>query len=127
MTPELRVAEEATYRRRRAVVTATVLSLLGVVALAVRESEPHPGRIASPVVLGVGMLVYVAPFTFSVDRAMRRERTRMSVVAFVGGSGAAFLATRPPGNFAQVWPLFTVIVSIVVLHVIGHFPRDRNP
>ena len=127
MTPELRVADEATYRRRRAVVTATVLSSLGVVALAVRESEPHPGRIAAPVVLGVGLLVYVGPFAFSVDRAMRRGRTRMAVVAFVGGSGAAFLATRPLGNFTQVWPLFTVIVSIVVLHVFGQFPRDRSP
>jgi hypothetical protein len=127
MTPELRVADEATYRRRRAVVTAAVLSSLGVVALALRESEPHPGRIASPVVLGVGVLVYVAPFAFSVDRAMRRGRTRMAVVAFIGGSGAAFLATRPVGSFSQAWLLFTVIVSIVVLHAIGQFPRDRNP
>jgi hypothetical protein len=126
MTPELRVTDEATYRRRRAVVTATVLSSLGVVALALRQSEPHPGRIASPVVLGVGVLVYVAPFAFSVDRAMRRGGTRVAAVAFVGGTGATFLATRPVGSFSQAWPLFTAIVSIVVLRVIGQLPRDES-
>jgi cation transport ATPase len=127
MTPELRIADEATFRRRRAVVTATVLSSLGVVALALRESAPHPGRISSPVVLGVGVLVYVAPFAFSVDRAMRRGRTRMAVVAFIGGAGGAFLATRALGSFSQAWPLFTAIVSIVVLHAIGQFQRDQSP
>jgi hypothetical protein len=126
MTPELQVVDEATYRRRRAVVTATVLSSLGVVALALRESEPHPGRIAAPVLLGVGVLGYVAPFAFSVDRAMRRGRTRMAAVAFVGGSGGLFLATRPVGSFSQAWPLFTAIVSIVVLRVIGQFSRDGS-
>jgi hypothetical protein len=127
MIPELRFADESTYRRRRAVVMATVLSSLGVVALALRESTPHPGRIAWPVALGVGVLVYVAPFAFSVDRAMRRGRTRIGVVAFIGVSGGAFLATRPLGNFSQVWSLFTLVVSIVVLHAIGQFARDRSP
>lgn len=124
MTPELRVADETTYRRRRAVVIAAVLSFLGVVALALRESAPHPGRSAWPVVLVVGVLVYVAPYTFSVDRAMRRGRTRMAAVAFIGGSGAAFLATRPLGSFSQAWPLFTVVVSIVLLRVFAQFPHD---
>lgn len=127
MTPELRVADLEKYHRRRAVLTATVLSSLGVVALALRESQPHPGRIASGVVLVLGVLVYVAPLAFSVDRAMRRGRTRITVVAFVGGCGGVFLATRPLGGFSQAWLLFTVIVSIVVLHAIGHFLRNPDP
>ncbi len=126
MTPELRVADEATYRRRRAVVTATVLSSLGVVALTVRQSEPHPGGISPPMLFGAGVLVYVTPFALSVDRAMRRRRTHIAVVAFIGASGAAFLATRAVGSFSQVWLLFTVVVSVVALHTIGQFPRDRN-
>ncbi len=126
MSPVLRVAGEATYRRRRAVVTATVLSSLGVVALAQRESVPHPGRIASPILLGVGLLVYVVPFAFSVDRAMRRGRIRMVSVAFLGGCGGVFLATRPVGSFSQAWPLFTAIVSIIVLRVLGQFPHDGS-
>ena len=127
MTPELRVNHAATYQRRRAVVTATICSSLGVIALAVRESVPHPGGIAPPVLFGVGVLVYVAPFTFSVDRAMRHGRTHIAVVAFIGGSGAAFLATRAVGSFSQAWLLFTAIVSVVALHAIGRFPRDRHP
>ena len=127
MTPDLRAVDETTYQRRRAVVIAAVLSLVGVVALALRESAPHPGSIAFPALLVVGVLVYVAPFTFSVDRAMRRGRTRMAAVAFIGGSGAAFLATRPLGSFSQAWPLFTVVVSIVLLRMIAHFLHDPNP
>lgn len=126
MTSELRVADKANFRRRRAVVTAAVFSSLGVIALTLRESQPHPGRIASPVLLGVGALVYVAPFAFSVDRAIRRGRTRIVVVAFIGGSGAAFLATRPLGSFSQAWLLFTIIVSIVALQAIALFSRDPN-
>ena len=127
MTPDLRAVDETTYQRRRAVVIAAVLSLVGVVALALRESAPHQGSIAFPALLVVGVLVYVAPFTFSVDRAMRQGRTRMAAVAFIGGSGAAFLATRPLGSFSQAWPLFTVVVSIVLLRMIAQFLHDPNP
>ena len=48
----------------------------------------------------------------------------MAAVAFIGGSGAAFLATRPLGSFSQAWPLFTVVVSIVLLRVFAQFPHD---
>jgi len=120
------VAGVTTYRRRRAVVAATFLTFLGVAAFALRASEPHPGRTPTPALLGVGILAYVTPFAFSVDRAMRQGRTRMGVVVFIGSSGAVFLATRPVGNFSQIWPIFTMIVSIVVLHVSGQFQHDSG-
>ena len=100
-----------------------VLSSLGVFALTLRESAPHPGRTSSLAVLFVGMLVYVAPFVFVVDRAMRRGTTRMAAVAVVGAVGGFFLATRALGSFSQVWPIFTMIVSVIALQVIGQLIR----
>ncbi|MEO7370618.1 MAG: hypothetical protein ABI949_02690 [Ilumatobacteraceae bacterium] len=101
-------------------VAAAVLSFLGVVALAVREANPHPGQIATLGLVGIGIVVYVAPFAFSVARVMRRERTNMTVILFVGTAGFIFLATRRVGSFSQVWPAFTSIVSITVLKAIEY-------
>ena len=123
MSDEMRPEAAEMFRRRRAMFVAMVLSLLGVIALASRESTPHPGRGSSLGLLFIGILVYVAPFTFVVDRTMRRGSTRMAAVVIVGAVGAIFLATRALGSFSQVWPLFTVIVSFIALQVIGQFIR----
>ncbi|MEO8266085.1 MAG: hypothetical protein ABI706_11330 [Ilumatobacteraceae bacterium] len=120
MTPELHWRNNETYRRRRAVLAAAVLSFFGVVALTVRESGPHPGQIAMPLLVGIGIVVYVAPFALSVDRGMRRGRTDMPAIALVGTAGIIFLATRSVGSFSQVWPAFTAIVSITLLHAIDY-------
>ncbi len=111
------------FSRRRAMFVAMVLSLLGVIALVAREAAPHPGRSSSLALLFVGILVYVAPFVFVVDRAMRRGSTRMAAVVVVGAVGGIFLATRALGSFSQVWPLFTMVVSVIALQIIGQFIR----
>lgn len=97
---------------------AALLSFFDVVALTARESDPRPGRIALPVLVGVGIVVYVAPFAFSVDRAMRRGAPTCPPVALVGTGGIFFRATRQVGSFSQVWPMITAIVNITVLHAI---------
>jgi hypothetical protein len=119
MTRELRPGDVETYRRRRARFAAIALSTLGVIALTVRESAPHPGQTNLLALLAIGILVYVTPFAFIVDRGMRRGTTRMAAVIVVGVPGLVFLATRSPGSFGQVWPVFTVIVSVIALELIG--------
>ncbi|MGZ7036474.1 MAG: hypothetical protein ACXVIQ_14785, partial [Ilumatobacteraceae bacterium] len=106
-----------------AMFAAMVLSLLGVIFLAARQSAPHPGRGSSLGLLFIGILVYVVPFVFVVDRTMRRGSTRMAAVVLVGATGGVFLATRALGSFSQVWPLFTMIVSLIALQIIGQFIR----
>lgn len=120
MTADLHWRNNETYRRRRAVLAAAALSLFGVVALTVRESSPHPGQIAMPLLVGVGIVVYVAPFAFSVHRGMRRKLTNLPSIVLVGTAGIIFLATRRVGSFSQVWPAFTAIVSITVLRAIDY-------
>ena len=123
MSSEMRPVDLETYQRRRALFVAVSLSSLGVLALTVRESVGHPGR-ANPLALrAIGVLVYVAPFAFVVERAMRRGTTRMAAVAVVGGGGGLFMATRSVGSFSQVWPVFTIIVTMVALQVIAQFIR----
>ena len=123
MSDEMRPVDIETYQRRRALFVAASLSFLGVLALTLRESVSHPGRTSSLVLLAIGIVVYVAPFAFIVDRAMRRGTTRMAAVAVVGAGGGLFLATRAVGSFSQVWPVFTMIVTVVALQVIGQFIR----
>ena len=123
MSDEMRPVDVETYQRRRALFVAASLSSLGVLALAVRESAPHPGGSSSLALLAIGILVYVMPFAFIVDRAMRRGTTRMAAVAVVGAGGAVFMATRSVGSFSQVWPVFTTIVTVVALQVIGQLIR----
>ncbi|MGZ4762414.1 MAG: hypothetical protein ACXV7I_08270 [Ilumatobacteraceae bacterium] len=123
MSAEMRPEVAELFRRRRAMFVAMVLSLLGVIALASRESTPHPGRGSSLGLLFIGILVYVVPFVFVVDRSMRRGSTRMAAVVVVGAVGAIFLATRALGSFSQVWPLFTMIVSLIAMQVISQFIR----
>ncbi|MGZ4725500.1 MAG: hypothetical protein ACXV8L_14945, partial [Ilumatobacteraceae bacterium] len=84
---------------------------------------PHPGRGSSLGLLFIGILVYVVPFVFVVDRSMRRGSTRMAAVVVVGAVGAIFLATRALGSFSQVWPLFTMIASLIAMQVISQFIR----
>ena len=119
MTTDLRPEDDEMYRRRRAVSAAVALSTLGVIALTVRESSPHPGQTNLPALFVVGILVYVMPFALIVDRAMRRGTTRMAAVIVVGALGFIFLATRSLGSFSQAWPVFTVILSVIALEVIG--------
>lgn len=123
MSDEMRPVDVETYQRRRALIVAASLSFLGVVALTVRESASHQGRTSSPALLAIGILVYVAPFAFLVDRAMRRGATRMAAVAAIGVGGGLFMATRSVGSFSQVWPVFTMIVTIIALQVIGQLIR----
>ena len=123
MSDQMRPVDIETYQRRRALFVAASLSFLGVLALTVRESVPHPGRTSSLALLAIGILVYVAPFAFIVDQAMRRGTTRMAAVAVVGTGGGLFMATRSVGSFSQVWPVFTMIVTVVVLQVISQFIR----
>jgi hypothetical protein len=85
----------------------------------VRESAPHPGRPNLLALLVAGIVLYVTPFAWIVDRAMRRGTTRMAAVVVVGIPGVVFLATRPPGSFGQAWAVFTMIVSVVALALIG--------
>ena len=47
----------------------------------------------------------------------------MAAVVVVGAVGGIFLATRALGSFSQVWPLFTMIVSLIALQVIGQLIR----
>jgi hypothetical protein len=47
----------------------------------------------------------------------------MAAVVVVGAVGGIFLATRALGSFSQVWPLFTMIVSLIALQIIGQFIR----
>ena len=119
MNDKLRPDEVAMYRRRRALFVAIALSTLGVIALTVRESAPHPGQTNLAALLAIGILVYVTPFALVVERAMRRGTTRMAAVTGVGALGFVFLATRSLGSFSQAWPVFTVIVSVIALEVIG--------
>ena len=123
MSDDMRPVDIETYRRRRALFVAASLSSLGVLALSVRESVAHPGRTSSLTLLAIGILVYVAPFAFIVDRAMRRGTTRMAAVAVVGAGGGLFMATRSVGSFSQVWPVFTMIVTVIALQVISQFIR----
>ena len=71
-----------------------------------------------PILVGVGIVAYVAPFAFIVDRRVRRGRTSMPAIAIVGVAGIILLATRRVGSFSQVWPAFTAMVSITVLYAI---------
>ena len=119
MTREMRPEDVEMYRRRRALFAAIVLSTFGVIALTVRESAPHPGQTNLPALFVIGILVYVTPFALVVDRAMRRGTTRMAAVIGVGVPGSIFLATRSLGSFSQAWPVFTVIVTVIALKVIG--------
>jgi hypothetical protein len=123
MSDEMRPVDIETYQRRRALFVAASTSSLGVLALTLRQSSPHPGRTSSLVLIAIGILVYVAPFAFIVDRAMRRGATRMAAVAVVGVGGGLFLATRSVGSFSQVWPVFTMIVTVIALQVIGQLMR----
>jgi len=120
MIPGLHRRDSETYRRRRSVLVAALLSFVGVVALALRESVPHPGQTPTALLVVLGTVVYVAPFAFSVDRGMRRGRTNMSAIAVIGTAGIIFLGTRRVGSFSQVWPAFMAIVSITVLHAIAY-------
>ena len=120
---EMRPVDLATYQRRRALFVAVSLSSLGLLALTARESVAHPGRTSSLDLLGIGILVYVAPFAFVVGRAMRRGTTRMAAVAVVGAGGGLLMATRSVGSFSQVWPVFTMLVTMVALQVIAQFIR----
>ena len=119
MTPALHWRDNEMYRRRRGVLAAAVLSFVGLIALTARESSPHPGQIAIPVLLAVGIVMYIVPFAFSVDLGIRRGRTNLATIVFVGTAGIVLLATRRVGSFSQVWPVFTAIVSITALHAIN--------
>ena len=47
----------------------------------------------------------------------------MAAVAVVGAGGGLFMATRSVGSFSQVWPVFTMIVTVIALQVISQFIR----
>ena len=123
MSTEVRPVDRETYQRRRALFVAVSLSSFGVVVLTARESVAHPGRTGSLALLAIGVLVYVAPFALVVDRAMRRGTTRMAAVAVVGAGGGLLMATRSVSSFSQVWPVFTIIVTMIALQVIAQLIR----
>jgi hypothetical protein len=118
--------DRATFHRRRAVLAAAVLSFIGVVALAVRESAARAGRTGTVAMLTIGLIVYVAPFAAIVDRAMRRRTIPMAAVAVVGATGAIFLATRSVGSFSQLWLAFTMVVSFLALRATGELASRQS-
>lgn len=99
---------------------AALLSFFDVVALTARESDPRPGRIALPVLVGVGW------GSSCTSRRLRSASTARCgggaptcpPAALVGTGGIFFRATRQVGSFSQVWPMITAIVNITVLHAI---------
>lgn len=95
------------------------LSSLGVIALTMRESGPHPGRVGLSLLIAIGALTYVAPFSLFVDRAINRGRTTIRTVNAVGVVSVIFLATRRVGSFSQVWPAFSATASIAAILAIG--------
>lgn len=112
-----------THVRRQAVLAAASLSSLGVIALTMRESAPHPGRIGLSLLIAIGAITYVAPLSFFVDWAMRAGRTSIRTVTVVGVLTAIFLATRRVGSFSQVWPAFSATASIAAILAIDQVRR----